>query len=101
MDAYPPEYTFHNLPFIVLSGLDTTDELDPPASVQDVLPGRATTTINSELPPVTGKRAQQLRNGFLAADGSNAPWHGRSQNGRESFRIRTVGRVGQEDPIAP
>jgi solute carrier family 25 protein 38 len=102
MDAYPPDYARHNLPFIVLSGLDTIQELDAPHPVQDVLPGRATTTINSELPPVTGELAQLLLDEFQSADGSDAPWNGRGFNGRGNlpgFRIRTVGRVGQGDPL--
>lgn len=99
MDAYPPEYALHNLPFIVLSGLDTTHELESPPPIQHVLPGRATTTISSEIPPVTGERAQQLLQEFLNADGTNAPWNARGLNRRGNilgFRTRTVGRVGQE-----
>jgi hypothetical protein len=98
MDAYPPEYVQHNLPFIVLSGLGTSPELEPPAPVHKVLPGRAVTTISAETPPVTGKHAEALLQDFLGADGTNAPWNGRAQGRKDlahSFRIRAVGRVGQ------
>jgi solute carrier family 25 protein 38 len=101
MDAYPPEYALHNLPFVVLSGLETIQELESLPPVQDVFPGRATTTITSEIPPVAGEQAKQLLQEFLSADGRDAPWNGRGLNKRGNilgFRIRTVGRVGQECP---
>jgi hypothetical protein len=96
MEAYPPDFVVHNLPFIVLSGLATSQELEPPPPVQNVLPGRAVTSINSELPAVTGDRADELLQEFLSADGTNAPWNGRGFSRRgitHGFRIRSVGRV--------
>jgi solute carrier family 25 protein 38 len=103
MDAYPPEYAQHNLPFVVLSGLDTSEEAESPAPVHNVLPGRASTTISSEVPTVTGDRAQQLLQEFMKADGRDAPWNGRALNQRGNqlgFMIRAVGRVGQLDLLA-
>lgn len=97
MEAYPPDFVVHNLPFIVLSGLGTSQELDSPAPVQDALPGRAVTLINSDIPLVTGDRANELRQEFLGADGTKAPWNGRGFSRRgltHGFRIRAVGRVG-------
>ena len=99
MDAYPPDYVAHNLPLVVLSGFSTTEEPEAVQPVHHVLPGRATTTITSEIPPVARERAQQLLQTFLSvADGSALPWNGRGLSGRNNvgFRIRTVGRVGQE-----
>lgn len=98
MEAYPPAYVQHNLPFIVLSGLGSQAELEPPASVHNVLPGRAAVRTSCEIPPVTGERADQLLQDFLSADGTNAPWKARSSNRRDvahDFRIRAVGRVGR------
>jgi hypothetical protein len=95
MDAYPPEYVAHNLPFIVLSGLGDSPEFPPPRPLQDVLPGRAVTTISSELPPLTSERAQQLLQEFLSYNGPNV---GRGRDGRgymSAYRMRAVGRVGQ------
>jgi hypothetical protein len=98
MDAFPAEYVQHNLPFVVLSGLGTSQELDPPPPVHQVLPGRAATIISSDIPPVTGKFTEALLQDFLRADGTNAPWNGHVP-GRQGlaygFRIRAVGRVGQ------
>ena len=98
MDAYPAEYVQHNLPFIVLSGLGTTQELDAPRPVHNVLPGRAVTSIASDVPPVTGKHTEALLQDFLSADGTDAPWNGRASSRQglaHGFRIRAVGRVGQ------
>lgn len=97
MEAYPPAYVQHNLPFIVLSGLGAQTELQPPPSVHNVLPGRAAAKTSSEIPPVTGERAEQLLQDFLTADGSNAPWNARGLGRKDlahGFRIRAVGRVG-------
>ncbi|KAF2833226.1 hypothetical protein CC86DRAFT_310940 [Ophiobolus disseminans] len=101
MDAYPPEYVQHNLPFIVLSGLGTSKELAPPPPANNVLPGRATTTISSEIQPVTGDRANILLQDFLSTDATNAPWNGRvpARKGlAHGFRIRAVGRNFQLPP---
>ncbi|KAJ8116226.1 hypothetical protein OPT61_g2302 [Boeremia exigua] len=95
MEAYPLAYVQHNLPFIVLSGLGTQSELEPPPSIHDVLPGRAAVQISSEIPTVTGERADQLLNDFLSADGSNAPWNARGSSRKDlahGFKIRAVGR---------
>jgi hypothetical protein len=97
MDAYPSDYTQHNLPLIVLAGLGNTTETDAPPHVHNVLPGRAVITISSETPPVTGDRADQLLQDFLSADGSNALWNGQVPMRKgitPAFRIRIVGRVG-------
>ncbi|CAN9137032.1 unnamed protein product [Alternaria alternata] len=101
MDAYPSDFVVHNLPFIVLSGLATSKEVDPPPSVQHVLPGRAVTSISSDIPPVDGDRANELLQEFLSADGTSAPWNARDFSRRgitHGFRIRSVGRNFQLPP---
>lgn len=98
MEAYPVDYVQHSLPFIVLSGLGSSKELDPPPPVHSVIPGQAATIISCEIPPVTGERANQLLHEFQSADGTNAPWNARASSRRDiahGFRIRAVGRVGQ------
>jgi hypothetical protein len=97
MDAYPSDYTQHNLPLIVLSGLGHSPETDAPPHVHNVLPGRAVTTISTETLPVIGDRADLLLQDLLSADGSNAPWNGRAPTLKgitQAYRIRAVGRVG-------
>lgn len=101
MDAYPPEYVAHNLPLVVASGLGSIPELESIPAVHDVLPGRGATTISSELPQITGERADQLLEEFLNADGRDAPWNGRPgsrRGGLIGFRLRAVGRVGLYTP---
>lgn len=95
MDAYHPEYTDHNLPLIVLSGLGADHEPEelPPSHrlLQD-----GGFPINGHLPLVTGERADQLLNDFLQADGRNAPWNARSArgtNGVMGFRFKPIGRA--------
>ncbi|KAF2808509.1 uncharacterized protein BDZ99DRAFT_572364 [Mytilinidion resinicola] len=95
MDAYPPEYIAHNLPLIVLSGLGSTPELEAIPPVQDVLLGRRSTPISSELPPVTGQRADQLLQEFLSTDARDAAWNNVTETRKgavRGFRIRPVGR---------
>lgn len=103
MEAYPPASAQHNLPFVVLSGLGTSEEQNGPQPVQGVIPGRAATVLSSDLPPVSSDAAQQLLQEFLAAEGSTLPWNGRILARRGNvfgYRIRAVGRVGQVDPVA-
>ncbi|CAA9958583.1 Gryzun multi-domain protein [Pyrenophora teres f. maculata] len=104
MEAYPSDFVVHNLPFIVLSGLATNKELDPPRPVQDVLPGRAVTNISSDIPPVTSERASELLQEFLSTDGTNAPWNGRSFSRRgitHGFRIRSTFQLPPKKANAP
>jgi trafficking protein particle complex subunit 11 len=95
MDAYPPEYTEHNLPLIVLSGLGATheeEELNPSHSLLN----EGGFPINGHLPLVTGERAEHLLNDFLQADGTDSPWNARAargNNGLMGFRVKSIGRV--------
>ncbi|KAF2637024.1 hypothetical protein P280DRAFT_492659 [Massarina eburnea CBS 473.64] len=86
MDAYPPEYVLHSLPFIVLSGLGARPELDPSRPVDRVLPGRAVANVSSDAPTVADARAGQLLEDFLVL------------GNRTGFRIRAVGRNYQLPP---
>ena len=96
MEAFPSDFVVHNLPLLVLSGLATSKEVDPPPPVQHVLPGQTVTHINSEIAPVEGERAKELLDEFLRADATNAPWNVRGLSRRGvtyGFRMRSVGRV--------
>jgi hypothetical protein len=96
MEAFPSDFVVHNLPLVVLSGLATSKEVDPPPPVQQVLPGQTVTHINSDIAPVEGERANELLDEFLRADATNAPWNARGSGRRGltySFRIRSIGRV--------
>ena len=97
MDAFGPDYTVHNLPLLLLSGLDSRDR-----SHSDVPPAQRTLLheggfrLKIDLPPLDSPTAQALREAFLDHDGSKAPWRSQSPSSTEKlFRIKTVGRVGQ------
>ncbi|KAI9758139.1 MAG: hypothetical protein M4579_003171 [Chaenotheca gracillima] len=98
MDAYPEQFLAHNLPLIILSGLDG----DHAQSTQDVegssypLIGETGPRINDESPPVATPTAKELLQCFLKADARGAPWNGktgeRGQTPSIGFRIKGTGR---------
>jgi trafficking protein particle complex subunit 11 len=100
MEAYPQEYVEHNLPLIVLSGLPShsgsaRDAAEP--SHNPLLEGGF--RIRTDAAPLTGSTAESLLQAFLAADSRDEPWNGRPTSAKAeyggSFRIKSVGRVGQ------
>jgi len=97
MEAYPSEYVSHNLPLIVLSGLEAPEEPALAAPSVSLLEdgGR---TITSDQPLVGGETAQHLLREFGNADGTKAAWNnrpGRLKGDLIGFKFRAVGRVGQ------
>ena len=101
MEAYPKDYIAHNLPLIILSGLGSADE-DASQTASYPLLHENGFRITSDLPPVTGSNAEQLKHSFLDADASNAPWNGRHDKDRlhnTGFRVKEAGRVGQHVPV--
>ena len=100
MEAYPKDYVEHNLPLIVLSGLQSQSDPSKDASEQlrnPLLEGGF--RIRTDSAPLTGSTAESLVRAFLAADSSDAPWNSRATSAKTknggSFRIKSVGRVGQ------
>ena len=95
MDAYPEDYVVHNLPFILLSGLDAGSDGDQHSDYPLLYKGDA--TIDSDFPPLTGPTAEQLRQAFLEEDASRAPWERRNEKRASSsgagYKIKSVGRV--------
>ena len=98
MEAFGVDYTVHNLPLLLLSGLDSRDR-----SHSDIAPTKRSPLheggfrVRTDLPPLDGPLAQSLRDAFLTHDGSRAPWRAQSasSNPVKHFKIKTVGRVGQ------
>lgn len=103
MDAYPPDYIFHNLPLVILSGLGSADNRPQHGSIASYpLLDEKGLRITSALLPVTGSSAEQLLRTFLEADASKGCWNGRSdreKTGTMGFRVKEVGRVGQKVPV--
>ncbi|EXJ82063.1 hypothetical protein A1O1_08132 [Capronia coronata CBS 617.96] len=97
MDRYPGDYVLHNLPLLVISGLETGgDETEP------ITTGRTHAFLQEggfrlkvDIPAVRGSLATQLLQSFRAQDASEVPWHHRSLAARNGkvFKIATVGRV--------
>lgn len=99
MDAYPEDYVVHNLPFLLLSGLeaDTQDDNESSASDYPLLQEKGP-TIYSDFPPLSGPTADELRSNLLEEDVSRVPWDAGQPTGARSsgigYRIKSVGRVG-------
>ncbi|KAL5373402.1 hypothetical protein DPSP01_012760 [Paraphaeosphaeria sporulosa] len=101
MDAYPPAYVVHNLPFIVLSGLGTQPDLEPRRAFHELLPGRAVSAVTSDIAQLASDRAQQLLDEFLSYDNTHTPWEAHGLDRRDTlakFRMRAVGRNFQLPP---
>lgn len=100
MDAYPDDYVNHNLPLVLLSGLEAgSEDHHEPLAEYPLLSERAH-HIFSDFPPLSGAVADELRRVLLAEDGSQMPWKaGQSFNGNPSaprigYKIKSTGRVG-------
>ncbi len=86
MDGYATAYVAHNIPFVVVSGLE------PQAHETEHLEAGGT-RISSELPSVETEDAQALLRYFRDSDASDLAWNAREHNGRAKFRVKAVGRV--------
>ena len=98
MDRFPRDYVAHNLPLLLLSGLNTRspDEPDQSGKARDFL-HQGGFRIKVDAPLVGGPLAEQLLQAFSDQDASKVPWHSQafaSRNGRV-FKVATAGRVGQ------
>jgi hypothetical protein len=98
MDAFGTDYIVHNLPLLILSGLDSRDrsQSDVSSSKQHLLQ-EGGFRLKTDLPPLNDPIADALRNAFLSHDGSEALWRVQSPSSTplKLFKIKTVGRVGQ------
>lgn len=98
MNAFPEDYVVHNLPLIVLSGLeDEQDDTNSGGRARNLL-SEGGFRIKTDLPPVKGQTAQFLLRALLDYDSSERPLHGRglAQTDQHAvFRIQSAGRVGQ------
>ena len=89
MEDLPTEYTEHNLPLLVLSGLGH----DGDSSVEN----SSGTRLAIQTPDCEGERASNLRQQFVARDGSGFAWNANTlpgPNGSLNYRMQPIGRVG-------
>ena len=93
MEAYPLDYTAHNLPLVVLSGL-----CPAPEETDDLVSSRGP-LVKAQLPLVQSERREQILQEFLSAEGSDEQWSNRptrARNGQTQlvgYKFRAVGRV--------
>ncbi|KAL2831979.1 Gryzun, putative trafficking through golgi-domain-containing protein [Aspergillus cavernicola] len=98
MDAYPQHYVGHNLPFVLLSGLETTDAQTEPKTEETLYPflNENPLKIESDYPILNGPVAEELRSVFLSEDASRAPWDPLDDafagDSKVEFKIKSVGR---------
>lgn len=95
MQAYPPQYTEHNLPLIVLSGLG---EQEGGANTGTSIPSpESGTKISCSSPECDGELARSLLQQFLRLDGRDAAWHSQALSGPSGalkYYMKAIGRVG-------
>jgi trafficking protein particle complex subunit 11 len=92
MDGYAPAYVAHNVPLLVVSGLDSAPQdksIAPEGAIR----------IASEIPPVESEDAQVLLRHFKDSDAGELAWNAREYSGRNKFRVKTVGRVVSADSV--
>ncbi|KIW91250.1 uncharacterized protein Z519_08146 [Cladophialophora bantiana CBS 173.52] len=96
MDRYPQDYVLHNLPLLLLSGLNTRSPSEPDRLVKthDFL-HEGGFRIKVDAPIVSGPLAEQLLRSFCEQDASGIPWHSQYSTVRNGkvFKIVEVGRV--------
>jgi hypothetical protein len=99
MDAYPQDYVNHNIPLVLLAGLEADVEDDSKPTVDYPLLAENGPKIFSDFPPLSGAVAEELRRVLLEEDGSQMPWKaglassGNAQSPHIAYRIRSSGRV--------
>ena len=89
MDELPTEYTEHDLPLLVLSGLGHDGDSD----VQNI----SGTRVAIQTPDCEGERALNLCQQFIARDGSGSAWNVNAlpgPNGPLKYHMQPIGRVG-------
>lgn len=105
MDAYPQDYVDHNLPLVLLSGLEVDAEDDSRNVAVYPLLAEKGSKIFSDFPPLSGAVAEELRRVLLDEDGSQMPWRaGIASNGNAppphiAYHIRSSGRVSSSSLI--
>lgn len=101
MDAYPESYVNHNLPLVLLSGLEVDEDKSGPGLGYPLLSERGT-KIFSDFPYLSGGVAGELRNLLLQEDGTHMPWKsrvnvsGNTATTNIGYRIKSSGRVGYQ-----
>lgn len=89
MDGYPAGSLDHNVPLLVVSGLN---DAAPHLPLDDELKDQAI-LLRSELPTLQTKEAKILEEYFQEVDDNGKSWVGVQRDEPYRFRIKTIGRV--------
>ena len=95
MQAYPPQYTEHNLPLILLSGLG--EQQDGANTGSSIPRPESGTKFACSSPECDGERARNLLHQFLRLDGRDAAWNSQALSGPSGalkYYMKAIGRVG-------
>ncbi|KAJ5740879.1 hypothetical protein N7493_000751 [Penicillium malachiteum] len=101
MDAYPEAYINHNLPLVLLSGLEADAEEEKGTSLNYPLLETGP-KIFSDFPSLSGTVAEQLRSVLLEQDGTQNPWRSTINASGTAhqigYKIKSIGRSYQLPP---
>lgn len=103
MDDYSEVYVAHNFPLVVLSGLGD-QPIKRSQETAHRLPHGDGATVHSDLPLVTGERADGLLHDLVAVSINQKPMAGKgdpSRVGLVGFQLEAVGRVGLAHYLKP
>ena len=98
MDAFGDDYVVHNLPLLLLSGLEGRQHARSDVSQPGASPlYEGGFRVKTDLPPLDSPDAVRLRETFLAQDGTQGAWKAQSASSTQTkgFKIKSIGRVGQ------
>ncbi|KAJ5909085.1 hypothetical protein N7495_001767 [Penicillium taxi] len=104
MDAYPEDYVNHNIPLVLLSGLEADHEDESGSNIKYPLLAARGHKIFSDFPPLRGAVAEELRNVLVEENGLKMTWRSSvSSNGgltspQIRFRVKSTGRSYQLPP---
>lgn len=105
MDAFPEDYVNHNLPLVLLSGLEAGTEDGTTSSDSYPFLAERGPKVFSDFPPLSGAVAEDLRRVLLEQDGTQMPWksgllgsNGNSSTPHMRYRIKSAGRVLLPNP---
>lgn len=95
MEDFPPDYTEHNLPLVLLSGLGEGDGV---GQAKKGFPRQESgTKLVIQTGDCEGERARHLLQHFVKRDGSISAWNASSLPGPVGslkYRMQPIGRVG-------
>lgn len=95
MDGYPLGSLDHNVPYLLVSGLTTSNSELP---LQENLKYERKILLKSKLPAAEGADAKALTKYFQLVDEQGKSWAAVGSKTPYRFRIKSVGRVWQPSP---